>query len=121
MKALFHASRRAKAIPRSLGAAMVVAVIVSMTVGVAGSGTASAQPYSIPSPISGGWQLNGTSLLNTGASPPNLQLTPATNDEAGSAFYPLAVPGVGIERGLRRLYRLRHRRRRAHLDAGERE
>ncbi len=50
----------------------------------------------IPSPLAGGWQLNGTSQLVTTATPPNLQLTPATNWQAGSAFWPLPVPGAGI-------------------------
>ena len=35
-------------------------------------------------------------VLNTTASPANLQLTPATNWQSGSAFWPTAVPGVGI-------------------------
>ena len=46
--------------------------------------------------MAGGWQLNGTAQLNTTASPANLQLTPATNWQAGSAFYPTPVAGVGI-------------------------
>jgi len=52
-------------------------------------------PYSIPSPVSGGWQLNGSAQLNTGSSPANLELTPAVNWEVGSAFWPVPVPGVG--------------------------
>ncbi len=51
---------------------------------------------SIPSPVTGGWQLNGTAQLNTAGSPPNLELTAASSYQAGSAFYPTAVPGVGI-------------------------
>ena len=51
---------------------------------------------SVPSPVAGGWQLNGSAQLVTRASPPNLQLTPATNWVAGSAFWPMPVPGVGI-------------------------
>ncbi|MGO9880317.1 MAG: IPT/TIG domain-containing protein [Acidimicrobiales bacterium] len=70
-------------------ASLILACLVS-------SGRAAAAPLSIPSPVAGGWQLNGSAVLNTGASPPNLQLTAATNNEAGSAFYPTAVPGVGI-------------------------
>jgi hypothetical protein len=58
--------------------------------------SAAAAPVPIPSPLSGGWQLNGTAQLNPTASPPNLQLTPATNWKAGSAFWPTAVPGAGI-------------------------
>ncbi len=58
-----------------------------------GSGVA---PVPIPSPVSGGWQLNGSAQLVTTASPANLQLTAATNYVAGSAFWPTPVPGVGI-------------------------
>ncbi len=36
-------------------------------------------PGSVPSPVVGGWQLNGAAQLVTTASPPNLELTPATN------------------------------------------
>jgi hypothetical protein len=46
--------------------------------------------------VSGGWQLNGSAQLVTTASPANLQLTPATNWLAGSAFYPTPVPGAGV-------------------------
>ena len=63
---------------------------------VVNASSAAAATFSIPSPVSGGWQLNGASLLNTNTSPPNLQLTAATNYQAGSAFFPTAVPGVGI-------------------------
>ena len=50
----------------------------------------------VPSPVDGGWQLNGAAALTPTASPPNLQVTPATNWVAGSAFWPTPVPGVGI-------------------------
>ena len=53
-------------------------------------------PGSVPSPVAGGWQLNGSSQLVTTASPPNLQLTDATNWQTGSAFWPTPVPGVGV-------------------------
>ncbi len=53
-------------------------------------------PATVPSPVAGGWQLNGSASLVTSASPPNLQVTPATNWTAGSAFYPTPVPGVGV-------------------------
>jgi hypothetical protein len=53
-------------------------------------------PGSIPSPVAGGWQLNGSAQVVTGASPANLQLTPATNWLVGSAFWPTPVPGAGI-------------------------
>ncbi len=53
-------------------------------------------PNQVPSPVAGGWQLNGSALLNSTASPPNLQLTPATNWQVGSAFSPVPVPGVGV-------------------------
>ena len=50
----------------------------------------------VPSPVGGSWQLNGSASLNSTATPPNLQLTPATNWVAGSAFSPTPVPGAGI-------------------------
>ncbi len=53
-------------------------------------------PNSIPSPVSGGWQLNGTAQVIATTTPANLQLTPATNYQVGSAFWPTPVPGVGI-------------------------
>jgi hypothetical protein len=58
-----------------------------------------AAPNSIPSPVVGGWQLNGIASIVSSATPPNLQLTPATSYQAGSAFWPSAVPGVGISAG----------------------
>ncbi len=58
--------------------------------------SAGSPPGVIPSPTAGGWQLNGSSTLVSSASPPNLQLTAATANEAGSAFWPTPVPGVGI-------------------------
>ena len=58
--------------------------------------SAGTSPRAIPSPTAGGWQLNGSSTLVSSSSPPNLQLTAATANEAGSAFWPTAVPGVGI-------------------------
>ena len=58
--------------------------------------TAGSAPNQVPSPIGGSWQLNGSASLNSTASPPNLQLTPATNWVAGSAFSPTPVPGVGL-------------------------
>ncbi|HEX4015252.1 MAG TPA: IPT/TIG domain-containing protein [Frankiaceae bacterium] len=56
----------------------------------------SAPPGTIPSPVAGGWQLNGTAQVIAAATPANLQLTPATNWVSGSAFYPTPVPGAGI-------------------------
>jgi len=50
----------------------------------------------IPSPTAGGWQLNGSATLVTTTNPPNLQLTPATPEKVGSAFWPTAVPSAGI-------------------------
>jgi outer membrane protein assembly factor BamB len=58
--------------------------------------TTGASPYLAQSPIAGGWQLNGSAQLNATASLPNLELTPATNWQAGSAFDPVPVGGVGI-------------------------
>ncbi len=83
-----------RARPRWVCASLVV--LVMSVVAISSASSSSAAPFSIPSPVAGGWQLNGTALLNTTASPPNLQLTAATNWQAGSAFYPIPVPGVGI-------------------------
>ncbi len=58
--------------------------------------SAGTSPVVIPSPTAGGWQLNGSATLVSSASPPNLQLTAATANQAGSAFWPKAVSGVGI-------------------------
>src|SRR5581483_1076395 len=58
--------------------------------------TAGGAPGAVPSPVAGGWQLNGSAQLMPFASPPDLQLTPATNWQAGSAFWPTSVPGAGI-------------------------
>jgi energy-converting hydrogenase Eha subunit A len=71
-------------------------VLGGLLTGLAGSLTAAAAAGTIPSPVAGGWQLNGTAALNTTASPPNLELTPATNWVTGSAFYPTPVAGAGI-------------------------
>jgi hypothetical protein len=58
--------------------------------------TSGPAPYEMPSPVLNGWQLNGTAALNTGALPANLELTGATNWEAGSAFYPTPVVSAGV-------------------------
>ncbi len=58
--------------------------------------TTGPSPYVAPSPMAGGWQLNGTAQLNSTGSPPNLELTSATNYQAGSAFDPIPVGAVGI-------------------------
>jgi hypothetical protein len=89
-----------RAYPRRLRA-VVITVTMSLLVpglvtGVASSQPAAAASGTIPSPVSGGWQLNGTAVLKLAASPLNLQLTPATNWKAGSAFWPTAVPGIGV-------------------------
>ena len=90
--------------PRRLRAVVIAATVslaAAMT-GLSSSHLASAAPVAIPSPVSGGWQLNGTAQVipapspPTAAAPPNLQLTPAINWKVGSAFWPTAVPGVGV-------------------------
>ncbi len=50
----------------------------------------------VPSPVAGGWTLNGSAALVTTATPKNLQLTPDAQWTAGSAFWPTPVPGAGI-------------------------
>ena len=76
--------------------AIVPLVIAGLVAAVSSPQAAAAAPAAIPPPTAGGWQLNGSSVLNTTASPPNLQLTPNTIWQAGSAFWPTAVPGVGV-------------------------
>jgi hypothetical protein len=76
-------------------------LLLVVTMGAAGAGfvsspSAGAASVAIPSPTAGGWQLNGSAALKSTASPPNLQLTAATANQAGSAFWPTPVPGVGI-------------------------
>ena len=81
---------------RAIGARVaVVASVIGLGVAVASSPASSSQ-VAIPSPVAGGWQLNGSASVVSSASPPNLQLTSATGFQAGSAFWPTAVPGVGI-------------------------
>ncbi len=75
---------------------LLVAVINVSGAGIATTSTAGASPTSIPSPVAGGWQLNGSATLVTSTTPSNLQLTAATTDQAGSAFWPTPVAGVGI-------------------------
>jgi outer membrane protein assembly factor BamB len=53
-------------------------------------------PNKIPSPILGGWQLNGSAVLVNSPAPANLQLTQTVNWLAGSAFWPTPVPGTGV-------------------------
>ena len=89
-------SGHSRSIPGLLRFALIAGAATLIVVCLVSSGGAAAATFSVPSPVAGGWQLNGSAVLNTGASPPNLQLTPATNNEAGSAFYPTAIPGVGI-------------------------
>ena len=90
--------------PRRLRAVVIAATLALAAVGsgLSTSQPAAAAPVAIPSPVSGGWQLNGTAQIvpspspPAAASPPSLLLTPATNWKVGSAFWPAAVPGVGI-------------------------
>ena len=87
---------RSRIVRAGVRATLVIATM-SLVVGtLASPGSAAPSPSSVPSPVSGGWQLNGTAQLVTTASPANLQLTPATNYQVGSAFWPTPVPGVGI-------------------------
>ncbi len=81
---------------RRVRAPLVIATMAVVFGSLASSDGAAAPPGSIPSPVSGGWQLNGSAKLITTGSPANLQLTAATNYQAGSAFWPTPVPGVGI-------------------------
>ncbi len=49
------------------------------------------KPSSVPDPAAGGWKLNGSASVTGGA----LQLTPATEDQKGSAFWPTALDTSG--------------------------
>jgi len=53
---------------------------------------------SVPSPTAGGLTLLGNAAVVSSASPAYLQLTDASSagNEAGLAYYPTAVPGVGV-------------------------
>jgi hypothetical protein len=83
--------RRLKTVVTTAAMSLIIGLVVGW-----GQQAAAAAPVPIPSPVSGGWQLNGNAVLNSTASPPNLELTPATNWQVGSAFWPTAAPGVGI-------------------------
>lgn len=48
-------------------------------------------PTEVPDPAAGGWQLNGSSTITGGG----LQLTPATADQKGSAFWPTQLDPSG--------------------------
>jgi len=78
---------RASHIAVSIGLAIASIAVIASTAAAAAT---------IPSPTAGGWQLNGSASLVTSGTSANLQLTAATANEAGSAFWPTAVPGVGI-------------------------
>ncbi len=70
----------------------------SATVALTGTGITTPPPPppggggTIPAPTAGGWQLNGSAVLS-GA---DLQLTAATADQRGSAFWPTAVSSAGL-------------------------
>ncbi len=49
-------------------------------------------PPKVPDPSAGGWQLNGSAKLES----PNLVLTTATANQAGSAFWPTALDPLGL-------------------------
>ncbi len=49
-------------------------------------------PSSVPDPAAGGWQLNGSASIAGSA----LQLTPASADVKGSAFWPQSLPSAGL-------------------------
>src|ERR1019366_5025294 len=66
-------------------------------VSLSGTGVSSGAT-SVPSPTAGGWTLLGNAAVVSSPSPANLQLTNASSagHEAGLAYYPTAVPGVGV-------------------------
>ncbi len=79
-------------------------------VSLSGTGVTSGGTTTVPSPVVGGWTLLGSSSVVSSTSPATLQLTSATANQAGTAFYPTAVPGGGDHGQLRRADRLGHRR-----------
>jgi hypothetical protein len=58
--------------------------------------TTGTSPYLVASATGGSWQLNGNAQLNSSGSPPNVELTPASSYQAGSAFDPIPVGAVGV-------------------------
>ena len=67
-------------------------------VSLSGTGVSSGGATSVPSPTAGGWTLLGNAAVVSSASPAYLQLTNASSAgyEAGLAYYPTAVHGVGV-------------------------
>ncbi len=57
------------------------------TVSFKNSWTGPSSTSIVPDPTAGGWQLNGSSAISGG----ELVLTPATNNQAGSAFWPQQI------------------------------
>ncbi|MFN8036326.1 MAG: choice-of-anchor D domain-containing protein [Acidimicrobiia bacterium] len=62
------------------------------SVSLSGTGVPVGSGTTVPPPTAGGWQFNGSAALS-GSS---LRLTPATADQAGSAFWPTAVSSAAI-------------------------
>ena len=67
-------------------------------VSLSGTGVSSNGATSVPSPTAGGWTLLGNAAVVSSASPAYLQLTNVNSVgyEAGMAYYPIAVHGVGV-------------------------
>ena len=62
------------------------------TVTLSGTGTSGGSQVTVGDPAAGGWTLNGSAKIVSGAT----QLTPALAGQAGDAIYPTAVAGKGI-------------------------
>ena len=67
-------------------------------ISLSGTGVSSGGATSVPSPTAGGWTLLGDAAVVSSSSPAYLQLTNASSAgyEAGLAYYPKAVSGVGV-------------------------
>src|ERR1019366_9168362 len=67
-------------------------------VSLSGTGVSSSGATSVPSPTTGGGTMLGSAAVVSSPSPANLQLTNASSagHEAGLAYYPTAVSGVGV-------------------------
>ena len=64
----------------------------SLTVPVTGTGAPAASGSAAIPPPGGGWTLNGSAQMARA----NLRLTPAAQNDAGSAVYPVPVPSSGL-------------------------
>ena len=77
----------------STGSIAIVTNGGNSSVALSGTGTSGSGPVSVPAPAAGTWQLNGSATLPSAGV---LQLTPATTNKAGTAFYKTAVSSATL-------------------------